>query len=132
MAALMACSRNMGRILTCVGFPDHLQLCRPERNADILGLGINEVSSGSILGFFTKSLDDLEVELLHSFLFRDLLMETCSGWAPLLLETATALATKECWCGLEEVEGSVGCRSPRWEDRQLCSIRVEPSSSSEL
>lgn len=79
-----------------------------------------------------KSLDGLEVELVHSFLFKGLLLETWTGGPPLELETATALATKECWCDLEEVEGSEGCRSPRWEDRQLCSINVELSSSSEL
>lgn len=98
-------------ILTCVGLPDHLHIWRPTRNADILGLGIHEMSSGSILGFFTNSLDDLEIEPLQSFLLRDLLLETCSSGDPLVLETANALATNEC-CR-EEVEGSLGCRSPR-------------------
>lgn len=88
-------------------------------NADILGLGINEGSSVSILGFFTKSLDGLEVELEHSFLFKDLLLEICLEGSPLALETATALATNECWCDLEDVEGSEGCRRLRWEDIQL-------------
>lgn len=79
-----------------------------------------------------NSFDGLEMELLHSFLFSDLLFWTWSGGPLFALETATALATKECWCGLEDVEGSEGCKSLGWEDRQLCNISVELSSSSEL
>lgn len=59
-----------------------------------------------------KSLDGLEVELVHSFLFKDLELRTWSGGPPLALETATALATKDCWCDLEELEGSEGRKSP--------------------
>lgn len=100
-------------VLTCVGFPDHLHICRPAKNGEVLGLGTKEACSGSILGFFIKSLDDLDVELLHSFLFKDLVFETWSRGPALLLGPVTALAIKDCWCDLEEPEGSGGCRSPR-------------------
>lgn len=118
-----------------MGFPDHLHICLPGRNVFILGLG--PASSGIILCLFTRSLGGLEGdELPHSFLLRSLLLALWSLVAPppLVLDTATALATKDCWpwWGPAAAGGSGDCSRPWWEDRQLCSSSVELSSSSEL
>ena len=98
--------------------------------------------SGSIRGFFPPpSLEEgLEAEPLDSFLLEGFPPEICSaGPPPLGWGAAGALAAKE-----EEEErrggggpaaagGSCGGSSPpRCEERQLCNMRAELSSSSEL
>ena len=125
--------------LTWVGVPDHFHDGRPDRKEGVLGRGAG-LSSGSIRGFLAPaSLEDgLEVEPLDSFRLGGFPLEICSvGPPPLGWAAAGALAAKEGerrgWGGPAVAGGSCGGSSPpRCEERQLCSMRAELSSSSEL